>query len=81
MQAFSLVPRLSPRACSLNCTESGGGAEFGEFDHVKDVIGRENLIAHGLNQLHKVIFPCICMLTALDTCAGGKVTATQCHCH
>ena len=44
----------------------------GEFYNMKDVIGRENLIAHGCNYPHGVIFRCICTLTALGACAGGN---------
>ena len=40
----SLLPRLYPRTCNVNHTKIGG-EESGEFYHVKDVIGRENLIA------------------------------------
>ena len=57
------------------------GGKSGEFNHVKDVIGRKNLIARGHIQLHRVMFPCIYMLTALDAWAGGRPAATQCYCH
>ena len=54
-----------------------GGGEFGESYNMKDVIGRENLIAHGLNQLYSVIFPRICTLTALDAWSCDKAAATR----
>ena len=62
---------------NLNLTESG--ERFGEFYHVKEVIGREELIACEHYQPQSIIFPCIWMLIALDARAGGKATATQCH--
>ena len=72
----SLVPRLSPDTRNMNSRDSGGGRESGEFYHVKDVMGRENVIEHGHNQLHSIFFPRICTLTALNVCAGSKAAAT-----
>ena len=47
----SLVSRLSPDMHNLNSRDSGGGRESGEFYHVKEFMGRENVIEHGHNQL------------------------------
>ena len=66
---------LSPDARNMNSRDSGG-RESGEFYHVKDVMGIENVIEHGHNQLHSIFFPRICTLTELNVCAGSKAAAT-----
>ena len=41
------------------------------------IIDRDNLIICEHNQLHRVIFPCICMLTGRNAWTGGRAAATQ----